>query len=342
MNNQDQNNSMEKINNKTEEQQKAKTEVNGIMGLDYNKLLGIAELGLGLDDPTGEWSKPIGSGPLKPFSCRNIYVNSEYICPDCKNTKQILLLTSTVECEKCKKQNIKTNTTTALINEGNKNLKERQEILDCKTKNDIKGERTKQLINTLKESGALEKAGEVLLKRLFPNEKEKQSQENISDYKTWADKTNEERIGPRLKQQEIKPEQTIPQLQQSKSLENATKEGLRKELLLIKARQKKFQEDNKQKCNSITTSAAITSINYDQIIGIIGKGIGLEASQLSEWSAPLAAIGASALASFSSRMGDYQSCKDCKGTGKITLLNSVVTCDCCKRIKKIMDDNKKE
>lgn len=128
------------------------------------------------------------------------------------------------------------------------------------------------------------------------------------------------------------------------ALESAGKEELKDELLKIKARQKKIQDDSKQKASQTLNAVAtigssvglsyfmglkkaevveahkadwdtaddtkrkewlqekqgVMGLDYDMVLGVACLGLGITDSA-GEWSAPLAAIGTGALASFASR-----------------------------------------
>lgn len=142
----------------------------------------------------------------------------------------------------------------------------------------------------------------------------------------------------RCKQKPIS--ETKTNTNQFKLLENANIEELKKELLLIKARQTKLKEQNKEKIEKWKLEN-LSGNGYDEI-RTVGLNIGTtfstgEWSSVGEWSAPLAAIGTEALKSFRSRTGCYTCtkgccssyCSECKGTKKITLLNSIVNCEKC-------------
>lgn len=87
---------------------------------------------------------------------------------------------------------------------------------------------------------------------------------------------------------------------------NKSREELKIQLLEIRKRQKKLQEDAKLKSLSIKNNCTIFDI--DSLIGILGVSLGIPKD---DWSAPM--------------------CPDCKNTRKITLLTSIVDCLNCKK-----------
>lgn len=113
---------------------------------------------------------------------------------------------------------------------------------------------------------------------------------------------------------------------------NKSREELRIQLLEIRKRQKKLQEDAKLKSLSIKNNCTIFDI--DSLIGILGVSLGLSKD---DWSAPMSKIGLSALSHYPSRFTSSPKksesnyiCPDCKNTRKITLLTSIVDCLNCK------------
>ena len=62
-----------------EDKKKWLSEKQAIMGIDYDALIGIIGIGVGLTDSAGEWSGPlgaIGAGALSAFAARSAYNNA--------------------------------------------------------------------------------------------------------------------------------------------------------------------------------------------------------------------------------------------------------------------------
>lgn len=100
------------------------------------------------------------------------------------------------------------------------------------------------------------------------------------------------------------------------------RDELRKELLKIRERQKKLQQEVKLKHVELTYDLQSDIIN----IASICLGITICPNNL------LTKLENGPLRSFSARLRCFpcESCSDCKGTKKITLLNSIVDCEKCK------------